>query len=736
MECRRILTDRKIIAIFWLLLLAATGIFLYQQFELRDEQEFIERQREEGYYFPTYEERQAEHVDAYQEKIAAVAGQSDLLSSISIFGGRDSFASRNISRTKEDFAGLENISVKRGNYEAVERVIEFDAADYIIFLFGFILVWFFFEDERKGLWNIWYATPEGRKRLVGQRIGVLAVGNACFTGFCYFVLFVVSIFFYGGVGDLNNSAQSVILLGDFTLKVSVLGFLILFTLLHALLAAASSLFAWMCLMLFRNHIFGIVILILVMAVEGSLSVGVSDVSAWSVLKYENLFRLIHPGDILYSYRNYNLFGHPVNCFWALLGVLFFVAAVSAAGAALILSKRRPVASPGKAEIYLKRMFAVFKKHYHSLLSHLSVMGTELYKILIVQRGFLFVLLWLYILIVRIDVTDVQYYGTVAVLRDIYSEYSGPDDGRVREYIKEQEEIIAQVQEEYDTALVRYVNGEIGSMEFGTVSMKASSYTLLIDSIGRIKDQLAYMDRVREEQGIEPWLFWDKPYKFAWTGDGLFTGQGYGTQEVRAIINITLMVLLLSSVFSYDRASNMEKLLHSTANGRERLYHTKIRMAFLVSLSVGLISYGLELYEIQANYPFVGLAAPVQSLSFMEKFPFHISIGAFMIFVVLLRILTLLAISMLIYAITYYICGIKGTICTLAVMDVPAALQLLGLPWCRYLSVAEPLIFVRTMNECGFWHGMASVIFVWLLGTAAYWMLKRHFAEGRNHGIGN
>lgn len=150
-----------------------------------------------------------------------------------------------------------------------------------------------------------------------ERCGVLLVGNCIFTAALYLLLFGNAFLLYGGVEDMGSSVQSSPLFRDCTLRVSASEYLFLFVLLHAAMSFAMSLFVWMVLLFFRNHLLSMALLLFILGAEGALSAVLPEQSIFVVLKYENLFRLIHPGDILYSYRNYNLFSHPVNCFHAL-----------------------------------------------------------------------------------------------------------------------------------------------------------------------------------------------------------------------------------------------------------------------------------------------------------------------------------------------------------------------------------------------------------------------------------
>ncbi|MDE6607685.1 MAG: hypothetical protein K2K54_08025, partial [Lachnospiraceae bacterium] len=389
MECKRIFKSRKVILLCAMFITFTVVTYIYQQVNIISaEQVMLESEEEiaQEDRILSYEEAQAQYAASYQEYLEKILVQNDDLAGISIFQKADSYSFRNLKKTKADYEGLAGLKVEEGNFRALETVVSFGIADYAIFLFGFILVWAFFDDEKKGLWCVNYATPGGRMKLAIERIGALLVGNCIFPAVLYFLLFGSAFLLHGGVENINSSIQSSQLFQNCTLQVSVSEYLLLFVLLHVVMAFAMSLFVWMVLLWWRNHLFSMALLLVILAGEGVLSSVLPEQSVLVVLKYENLFRLIHPGDILYNYRNYNLFSYPINCFRALLCLMLVTIVCGAVMSVWITSHRRPIASVGKAELVIAGWLKKIKEIYHRGLSHLSVLGMELYKILIMQKG--------------------------------------------------------------------------------------------------------------------------------------------------------------------------------------------------------------------------------------------------------------------------------------------------------------------------------------------------------------
>lgn len=725
MEFQRIFTNRKVLLLFLLLLLAAAGTYLYFQ-----AQSF---QPEESWKLFEERQQQSEHISSYSDYLSGIIEESNVLSSISIFQNADTFSSKNLEKTREDYLPLEGVEVSYGQYEGLASVINFELVHYIIFVFSFILVWFFFEDEKKGLWCVSYAAPKGRAMLAVRRIGVLLAGNALFVGCAYFLLFLAGFTLYGGIGDIGNSIQSAQMFRSCTIRTTVIGYIFLYVLLHIFLAFAMSLFIWMILLLFRNHLFSTVLLLLILTVEGIFSMTLKDQSVVVVLKYENLFRLINSGDVPYAYRNYNLFETPINCFRSLFILAAVVVGISAAAGIWITAKRKPVASASKAEIAILGVIKRLKEAYHRIIAKLSVFGLELYKILIMQKGILFFLLWGYLLVSGMDTNSIFYMGDGILMQEIYREYSGPDDGRLRAYVKENKAVLKQADADYEKAIADYEAGRIDRMELEAAVMWYDTYRSLRICTQNVENQLTYMERVKARTGIDVWFLNSKGYKIILTGDGLYEGAGYGAQEKRALLAVVLLSMLLCMVFSYDRSCGMETLLKAAPRGRTHLFHTRIKAAALLCAVICAVTYGLEIYEVQSIYPLSCLQAPVQSLNFMEDFPLRVSIGTFLVLLELIHFIMLFSIGMMVYAFSAYLKGMQGMIASLAFLAVPAVIKILGAPWAAFLSVTQPMIYVEALQECGFIVSTFVVALELAVGTVCYLLVKKKWCLPHQEG---
>lgn len=775
MEGRRIFGSRKMIALTMLLLGAIVGLFVGQELQAasnrgyslwaersyhkevvtrlkwyseEEAQEYLTRQLasvQEEELEALYEEEydtsltyrskvlteeleEITYLLEYPAYVEGVVNQSSSLSSISIFQNEDSLAAENMERTGQRYAHLLGISVDYGNYKAVTRVMEYDGIHIFLFIFICILVWNFFEDEKKGLRGMFYATPGGREMLALRRIGVLAAGTAVFVGAAYLLTFAAGFLLYGGIGDLGNSVQSVACFMKCTYRISIVQYLLMYVVVHTLASFVLSLFLWLLFLLVRNRVLALLTVLIVLAGELVLNQVLGEQSLFVWLKYENLYYLIRPDVMLQDYLNFRIFGRLVNR-EVLFGIGFLVlGAVSGILCVAVSSRRKTIVSTGRLERWLQSAGKKVQQGYHRLMAGLPLTGMEWYQILISRKGLLIGILWLALLLSAMDISQVYYMGSSTYMQEVYQAYSGEDDGGLREYVEAQTAFFAELDARYEEVLVRYEQGEATEEELSNMGYKMQAYTTKRSGLESIKNQLAYMDRIKEEQGIDAWFVDNKGYKILWTGDGLYQGAGYGKQEQNALFAVAVLILLLGMLFSYDRSCGMESMIQATPLGREKLFAVRMRLILLLCLGICLVTYGLMVYEVNCNYPLTCLTAPVQSLLFMNEYPLHINILTFMLLLFGIHLLMLVSVAMVICALSVFCNGYGGILLALLLLVLPSALQMLGVSWCKPIAAIQPIVYVEALQEYGFFYSSVQVLAAAGIGLGCYFLTRKKWCH--------
>lgn len=719
MELLKILKEKKIVICFLLLLFATTGFYLYEQNKeiQKQEQSYLINGIEKKSL--SYEEQQAQYALSYHDDVLYIIQQADLIGGVSIFKQADSFSSRNIKKTMLAYERVLEVKPSIGNFKALEQVLSCDVIGYSVFLFSFLLILYFLRDEKNGLRNIFYATVSGRARLAMRQLSVMAFMVAVYTIICFGCTYMASCFLYGYHGDWFASAQSMMLLKDFTYPLSVFSYTLLYLAWRIVFAIAAVFLAWLCLSLFRNRIIGFCVLVLCFGGETVLRFAIRSTSVFNYLRHINIYNFIHPGSYLYSYLNMNLLGCPFNCFIVQLSVAIITALLACAGIMFIAEKRRPVYSSGKIERVFLNIQMLVDKTLHKLISHFSVRGYELYKLLFVNKGILFVILWILLTGYQLDFSKIMFVGKGAMLKEIYLEYAGEEDGKLRDYISEQKLLLAYEKEIYEAKMSAYEKGEISTEEYYSASGVWNSYTTLMEVLENLEEQLAYVDKLKEK-GIRAQVVYETPYRILWAQNGFYQGEGYANQEIREIVNLICMILLLSSLFAYDKKSAMQNVIRCCRNGRCKLFRLRAVLVFAFCLLISVSSYLLRVAEIAVNYPFMTWNAPVQSLSFMEDFPLRISIVGFLALVLIIRVLALWAVTWISQLLVYRFSSIRGVIISVGILVLPQVVYMIGFRYGWYFSIIQPLIYVELLKRYGFL--LSGVIEMLVISLGVYCML--------------
>lgn len=716
MEVKKILLGNKILFISLLLLIVAVGIFFRNQAP-------TDQLGENGIGVYTIEEHEA-HIARYKEFVDGVVSKADEMNAISIFANTDSYSNRNVEKTKDDFEGLRELKVENGNYNGLSSVVSLEMIDYLILIFSIVLVWNLFEDEKKELKSIFFAAPKGRGNLAVRRIVAVGVSEALFVSVLYIVLFSIAWMKYGDWNSIFSSVQSCPLFINCTFSMNVLEYMIWYVGIRIIMAWSVAVFIWMMLSISRSQILSMAILVIVIGVEAVFTVVISEQSPIIWIKYANIFQVINPGDLLYSYRNFNFAESPINCFTMLIIVTCGMGIIGGTVCILIGGFRKPFHNISKVESLILKTFNWFKQGYHRVLSKLNIIGMEFVKILIIQKGILFILVWGYILMVSVDTQPVQYMGNNQIMQQIYHEYSGPLNGKIEKYMEEQNQLLEKEDTAYEIALEDYEKGQITLEELEGKINYYTSFESLRKCIENVSNQVQYLKNLEEEKGIKGWFIDNRGYKFLLTDDGIYENAGFEPQQKRALLNIILMILLLGTIFSFEKTSGVERLLHSLPNGREYLFKKKIKLAIIFSVVICAVSYGLELYEIGTVYSLSGLQAPVQSLFAMKDFPLKINIFTFLVILELIHMIMLVALSMVVLLISTKFSGIKGCMLSFMVLCLPEIIKMLGIEWMEKISFVQPFVYVEALHKYGFWYSTIMIGLTLGIGMICYYFAKK------------
>lgn len=121
---------------------------------------------------------------------------------------------------------------------------------------------------------------------------------------------------------------------------------------------------------------------------------------------------------------------------------------------------------------------------------------------------------------------------------------------------------------------------------------------------------------------------------------LMDERGWNTLLIHDSVNFLLVLCLLAlcvPVFCSEYSCQMEQLLRSCRNGRERLAIYKLLVMAVTAMLVTLLFQGVQFVIVGMTVGINGFSYPLQSLSFFEASPYMLTIGQAYGVVVLCRI---------------------------------------------------------------------------------------------------
>lgn len=400
-ELRRIVCQKKYLLAVFVLLIA--NLFLFQYYQMDNLQALRDKETRQD-TLDVWQEEQETAKEEFVSKIKEMDAQSETLSEISIFSDENSFVNQNIQRTKKDFARIKGVNIDVSHSEkAMSEFLEYDEIFYVFLLFIIVTVLNFFDERRSGLWQITYSCKAGRMKLAVKRLGIFLFLTLLFSFFIFSETLWMAFFDYGGSGILSSPAQSVIALKDFTLPLSVSGFLIYYWVICTLLMMFTGLFVWAFLSLVHNRNLGLVLVVLIYGTAFALYHLIPQQHPLCVLRYFNLWFFASPKETFLEYVNFRIGGVLVNLREFVQGTAIVFCAAAGIAACYINKRTRPFYAAGIVERILERVNEWWKK----ILCHCHGIGFELYKTLFYGKGIFAAIIFAYLIVSGISMEDLM-----------------------------------------------------------------------------------------------------------------------------------------------------------------------------------------------------------------------------------------------------------------------------------------------------------------------------------------
>lgn len=658
------------------------------------------------------------YTSGYHAMILQMREQSANLIHVGAFSDKGSYSYNNILKTRYDMKFNENVTVSLGGERAVDSIFQFQLTGVFLLMFMIYILYRFLEDQKLGLVNIIYASRNGRVRLTLRRIGILLSASMFGSVAVNLAIYITSFALYGGAEYLNCSIQSSQTFAYLPFACSRIGYLWINILLYGVSIFIIAVFAWAMLSICSN---------IATAGAAMLTVGVAsylchqyipESATLGVLKYTNLFELLIPGDVTFTYTNVRLWGtvYGRSTIYLITALFIFTSCI---GAVIIAAyHRHPIASFSKANAWMNRILITYRKW----ISKLNPWGIDLYKILVGQRGIIVILIG-FVLISRVQIYGTVYYdGTRDIMRNYYANMNGNEmNPSVYDEIAEYENQLEEKRQEYQQIKVKEQQGE--SVNGSYMKTLAEEITALTEAVNEMKQQADYL---LEKKNAGEQVQVISPYAY----EGIFDGNMDYSLNMTALYIYIMLIFLINGSIACERKGSMVPIIRSAMNGRKPFIRRKVMVNSVLSILIGGVIYAYYYIRVFHMYDCRNMDSNVHSLMFMEKFPLNITIRQYIILGFITKLLVIWAITMMITLVSLYI-NEKYTLLVCFILLIPHVFYLLGFTVFQYISVVLPMNdwqFLRISTS-----GMMYImLYVMMIGAGIVSMYMVHLTWTRRH----
>lgn len=564
---------------------------------------------------------QIEEVDSYEDYLSGIRGERERLLSSSFFADADSFSARNVEQIAIVYEKLEGTQLQAGQSYDVESVTDTSVTTYLLFaavlLLGLRIV---LAESENGLLNLIRPMKWGRfHTILAKEAAAAVILFFLLLGF-YFSNYCVGVVLFGAA-DMDRLIQS--LDGYLSCPYSITAgqYLVLFFAGQYLGFFAAMMFLFFLGVLLKNTVLSGACTALVFVVEEVILQKTDIHSVYSLVRQVNLAAGVDTASFFQNYKTMNLFAYPVSaaaCTWIAMAcfVLLFGG----------LSCRMWCAAGEMAFfIFRKRKLPVRRPREYI---HTNLFGHECYKLLVMNKGALFLLCLCVVQIVSYKDFSVNFSEIDAYYEQYTEELEGEVTAENYQYllsIEEEWQGKAQLAEQYaEMALTGEVSDSYASymQEQAEVSdVERTAYELAVEQYSYLID--------RQEQGKTVRYLSETNYRV------LFDDEAADVAD--AVKMIFVILFGLCTVISCEKKSQVERIIHACKNGSRRVNQRKTAAALCYVLTAWALAFLPRLFLVAriTGLPHLTWSAP--SLMWFPGMPDWVPVWGAILILQLVRI---------------------------------------------------------------------------------------------------
>ena len=515
----------------------------------------------------------------------------------------DLYLSRDTSKTLAAYQKLYDCVPVAGNNFGITVFSTYQYGAFFLILFVFFcIIRLICEERSKGYLLLVRSCLNGRSKLAIIKCAVLLTFTISFAVLLTFFELITSTFLYG-LGSLDRPIQSVPVLRNSTLKITICEGLFLLCALRVLAASIIAGIGFGLYLMIKNSFSAFFLFGSVILVEFLLWEGISSSSILNGFKYVNLFHFWKMNECIGNYLNINIIGYPLTKN-SLTGIVL-------SGCTICLLLFGILSFSHQCQIYTKnRLETILNKVHiwlHQCFQMKRIFSFELYKTLIQQKR-----IWVLVILLVFSGTLISNavrtkYFTNAMEASYYyyiDRFGGILNAEKEAEISMEENRLTELQNALND-LRQNKNAEENQAAISVVNGELLTYQ---DGFDRLKQQIRLLNRKPSVQD-NSYLINELEY--------LHYQSSSRPRVLSSMLALFLGISLTMNLFGFDVQKHMTNILYPTVKGKPQLYRIHIICGvvyfFLAYLAVEIP----DLLSIHKIIPGELFCAPLRDVTILQ-----------------------------------------------------------------------------------------------------------------------
>lgn len=603
------------------------------------------------------------------KRLDEIQKKADAIGSISIFSQEQSFSSRNIKKTAQDFQKMKDVEIIYQLEKGLVEALSFPVSNFLIILMMLAIAASMILDEKsKNLFSIVRTCVRGKHQTIlakcivmltsiGLLTTLLTVSNLCvMQQLCDF-------------GDLHASLISLASYAKSIFPISILQYLVLFLLVKWMAAGCIGCFMLAVSISCRYKITCFTAILVFLGLQLLCYTGITDNSTFTIFKYLNVISFLQSDVLFRTYLNLNIAQHAISLQSASFVCLFAFLALFLIVSCWLYDRKQNL------QIKTWQLPAWITQHLPASKRNLPVLWIqECHQLFWIQKGLIFLLCFLCLQ----GYTYQQKHLYVTQDEKNWMQYmkilEGKPDKKKDAFLASQQKTYEQLHTKLDEIHERYDAKQISSLQKDQMESAIMSQLYGETFFQQLAAQYHEVKLDQRREMITPFGYEQLLFQDSMT-------------LVPAILALLFLFMSLSNMQCITYQHAMNKVIYATIKGRSSLLFHKLSISLLCGLIYAVLAFVFDLVLVYQTYGFPSLQASLVSMTQFTHMNASISIFGFLCISYLIRLFAIETSICILFALSVACRHQLHTLFLLClIIVIPLLLPLMGIHYLDTISL--------------------------------------------------